>query len=55
MAKFDEFKKIARLFGAFSKYSPTKGFVPDLVELLERFSSIPTGHIQFYKILTVKI
>ena len=56
MAKFDYLlTKIAKFFVFFSEFSPTKGFVPDLVGLLERFSSIPTGRVQFYKILTVKV
>ena len=56
MAKFDDFSlKITKLFGFVFKFRPTKGFVPDLVGLLERFSSFPTVLIQFYEILTVKI
>ena len=36
----------------FSKLRPTKGFVPDIVGLLELFFSIPTGCSQFYEIST---
>ena len=38
----------------FKKNSPTKIFVLDLVGLTERFSGIPIGRIQFYKILASK-
>ena len=38
----------------FKKNSPTKNFVLDLVGLTERFSGIPIGRIQFYKILASK-
>ena len=37
-------------FAFFIQFSPTRGFVPDLVGLLERCFSIPTGHILFYNI-----
>ena len=38
----------------FLKNSPTKVFVLDLVGSTERFSGIPTGRTQFYKILAFK-
>ena len=55
MAKFDNFFQKLLNCLRFSKFIPTKGFVPDLVGLLKRFSSIPTGRTQFYKSLTFKI
>ena len=54
MAKFDIFSKIAE-FLRFSKFSPTKGFVPNLVGLLECFHSILTGRTQSYQVLTLEI
>ena len=55
-AKFDSFStEIVKFFVFFSKISSTKGFVPDIVGLLERFFSIPSGRIRFYKTFTVKI
>ena len=38
----------------FSKNSPTKFSVLDLVGPTERFFGIPTGRTQFYKILAFK-
>ena len=55
MANFADFQtKIAEFFMFFKKNSPTKNFVLDLVGLTERFSGIPIGRIQFYKILASK-
>ena len=55
MTKFDDFPiKIAKLF-VFFPHLAQQGFVPYLVGLLERFSSILTGRFQFYKVMTVKI
>ena len=38
----------------FFEKQPTKIFVLDLVGPTERFSGIPTGRTQFYKILAFK-
>ena len=38
----------------FKRIAQQKNFVLDLVGLTERFSGIPIGRIQFYKILASK-